>query len=208
VLAAVKITTDALAEADRGYAGRQEAIEAQLRGETDSGLRAAIRTTQNALIDLPSQYATAKRASDLEAQVNSEGGSRLLARAGEAATVIADQKFGVVAESVRVLRGEYDGTTVEVREQRGIINGLNSKAAAYVKIVADAGSGRAALSLWSDQYGGAWALTGDGVIEDDVTFRGKLEVNTDKSGQRTEITNQGIRIFDANNVLRVSMGVF
>jgi hypothetical protein len=64
--------------------------------------------------------------------------------------------------------------TAKATQQAGAIATLEGKSAAYVKIIADAGNGRAALSLWSDQYGGAWQLTGNGLIDGGLTINGTV----------------------------------
>lgn len=91
----------------------------------------------------------------------------------EVATATTDGRFAA-AQTVSTLRAEYNGTAATVSQQAGVITGLGQRTAAYVRVVADAGNGRAALSLWSDQYGGAWSLTGDGLIDGNLTVTGSL----------------------------------
>ena len=141
-----------------------------------------VSNTENVLADLPNRYAAASRTTALEAQVNFAADSGLQrtvnARIEDRATAIADAKAGAVAQTVSDLRAEYNGTSATVSQQAGAIVNLQGKATAYVRLVADAGNGRAALSLWSDQYGGAWSLQGNGLIDGDLTLTGSL--NTGK----------------------------
>jgi hypothetical protein len=54
-----------------------------------------------------------------------------------------------------------------------------------------------------------WALNQDGSAEfygDTATFGGKLEVRRVGSGAGVDITNDGIRVYDNNGVLRVTIG--
>jgi type III secretion system FlhB-like substrate exporter len=54
-----------------------------------------------------------------------------------------------------------------------------------------------------------WALNQDGSAEfygDRATFGGKLEVRRVGSGAGVDITNNGIRVYDSNGVLRVTIG--
>ncbi|WP_277969314.1 hypothetical protein [Sphingomonas echinoides] len=89
----------------QGYASRTGTLETQV-GPADGSkppLMSRITSAENAIINFPNNYAAASRASALEAQVNGEGTSRLLTRANEQATVIADGKVGQVAQTVATL---------------------------------------------------------------------------------------------------------
>ncbi len=161
-----------------------------------TAVSARVANTENTLADLPNRYAAAARTATIEAQLAYQQASglsnaigavdgrvtdttnALVARIEDRATAIADAKAGAVAQTVSQLRAEYNGTSATVSQQAGAIVNLQGKATAYVRLVADAGGGRAALSLWSDQYGGAWSLQGNGLIDGDLTLTGSL--NTGK----------------------------
>ncbi len=49
---------------------------------------------------------------------------------------------------------------------------------------------------------------GDGVIENNVEFRGKLAIGLTSTGPRMVITNQVLEVYDANNIRRVRLGLF
>ncbi len=153
---------------------------------------ARISDIDSVIADLPNRYAEASRTAALEAQVNFAADSGLQrtvnARIEDRATAIADSKAGAVAQTVSQLRGEYNGTVATVSQQAGAIVGLQGKAKAYVRLVADAGNGRAALSLWSDQFGGAWTLTGDGQIDGNLTVNGTI---TAKKFDRFSMSREG-----------------
>ncbi|WP_294195857.1 hypothetical protein [uncultured Sphingomonas sp.] len=159
-------------------ASAQEIASRKAIDVTIPAVAARVKTTEDVLADLPHRYAAASRTDQLEAQVNfgTDSGLKrtLLSQIEDRATAIADAKAGVVARDVSTLRGEYDGTKGEVSRQAGVMVDLQGKASAYVKLIADAGNGRAALSLWSDQFGGAWQLTGNGAIDGNLTINGTL----------------------------------
>lgn len=156
------------------------------------GVLARIATTEATIADLPNQYAAASRASKIEAQLGRSLPSGLsdyvdfvsgkadqvrtdmVARIEERATAIADSKVGAVTQSVSNLRSEYNGTAATVSRQAGTIVDLQSRASAYIKLVADAGNGVGSFSLWSDQYGGAWELAGNGRIRGNLVLDGTL----------------------------------
>lgn len=59
-------------------------------------------------------------------------------------------------------------------QQAGTIVDLQGRASAYVRLLADGGNGIARLSLWSDQFGGAWELMGNGRIGGDLVVDGTI----------------------------------
>ena len=139
---------------------------------------ARISDIDSVIADLPNRYAAASRTAALEAQVNFAADSGLQrtvnARIEDRANAIADSKAGAVAQTVSQLRGEYNGTAATVSQQAGAIVDLQGKASAYVRVTADAGNGVAQLSLWSDQYGGAWELVGNGRIRGNLFVDGTV----------------------------------
>ena len=157
-----------------------------------SAARARIATTESTLADLPNRYAAASRTAALEAQVNFAADSGLQrtinSRIEDRATVIADGKLGAANQRMDVMVSEYNGIGARVEQQAGTIAGLDGKAAAYVRIIADAGNGRASLSLWSDQYGGAWSLGGNGLIDGNLTITGSLTARTMDYGSVGEMS--------------------
>ncbi|GGB21537.1 hypothetical protein GCM10011380_08900 [Sphingomonas metalli] len=148
------------------------ASDAEIKaGKADAalpGITARIKTTEDTLADLPNRYATAQRASNIEASVGGVTG-----RVGSLERVTSD---GTLATSQRVdnVEASLNDSRATVTQQAGAIAGLNGKTAAYVRIIADAGNGRASLSLWSDQYGGAWQLGGNGLIDGNLTINGTV----------------------------------
>lgn len=148
-------------------------------------------------------FATANRADTLEAQMNGGAGSNLLSRATSSASAYTDGKFGAANGRMDIMVSEYNGIGATVNQQAGTLARVDGRTRAYVTSTAVAGNNRAQIAIYADSNGGA------GVdIIGDVTFRGSLSVGTGRSGARTEITDGGMRVFDANNVLRVVIGVF
>lgn len=174
-----------------------------VRFEDAEGERAAsdarARADQALTAIADGRFAAAQRVTELEAQVNfaiDSGLQRTInSRIEERASAIADVKAGAVAELVQTLRADYNGTAASVTQQAGAIVDLQGKATAYVRIVADAGNGRAALSLWSDQYGGAWSLTGDGQIDGNLTVNGTITV---RKFDRTSMSREGTSVFSGS----------
>jgi hypothetical protein len=69
--------------------------------------------------------------------------------------------------------------------------------------------GRVNSSNYNQTTRTGWALNQDGSAEfygDTATFGGKLEVRRVGSGAGVDITNDGIRVYDSNGVLRVAIG--
>jgi len=162
--------------------GEIKAGKADAALNAPGGALARIKGTEDVLADLPNRYATTQRASTLEAQVNfatDSGLQRTLnARIEDRATAIADSKTGAVAQTVQTLRTDYEGTKGEVTQQAAVIAGLNGKTAAYIRQTVDAGNGIAQLTLWSDQYGGAWELVGDGRVSGNLLVTGSVSTGS------------------------------
>ena len=65
----------------------------------------------------------------------------------------------------------------------------------------------AAPNPFNDYQGAGWRIQKTGSAElNNATFRGTLNVRSGGVGQRTEITNFGVKVFDANGTLRVKIG--
>lgn len=157
-----------------------------------NAISASVKSTADALADLPNRYAAASSVNTIEAQLRREQPSALnsyvdavsgkadqvrtdmVARIEDRASAIADSKVGAVTQSVGYLRSEYNGTVSTVERQAGTIVDLQSRASAYIKLVADAGGGVGSFSLWSDQFGGAWELAGNGRIRGNLVLDGTL----------------------------------
>ncbi len=136
-----------------GFVGKQIWwLECRLRRASEAegalpGVAARVKTTEDTLADLPNRFASAQRTIDLEAQVNGETGSRLLSRATEQATVIADAKAGVVAQSVETLRTEYNGRIGVVEQQAGSITGIDGRTEVYWRVTGTTNDGATQISL-------------------------------------------------------------
>ncbi len=148
---------------DTALGQRSDTITASL-----NDARGRLSTVETAVTD--GRFAAAQRVSSLEAQV----GADLSARIDQRATAIVDPKIGVVTQSVTDLRSAYNGTVATVQQQAGTLVDLAGKATAYVRLLADGGNGVARLSLWSDQFGGAWELIGNGRIGGDLVVDGTI----------------------------------
>lgn len=192
----------ALAEADRGFAERATLLEASASAASGTlnapatGVLARLSGHDATLADLPNRYAAAQRVATLESQVNFAADSGLQrtinARIEDRASAIADAKTGAVVQTVNNLRAEYDGTAATVGRQAGAIVDLQGKAAAYVRLNADAGNGYAQLSLWADQYGGAWELAGNGRIRGNLLIDGTF---TARKIDRTSVLRESSSVF-------------
>ena len=173
-------------------AATPQEIAARRADTNASSALARVGATEDALADLPNRYAAASRTAALEAQVNFAADSGLQrtinSRIEDRATVIADGKLGAANQRMDVMVSEYNGIGARVEQQAGTIAGLDGKAVAYVRIIADAGNGRASLSLWSDQYGGAWSLGGNGLIDGNLTITGTLTARTMDYGSVGEMS--------------------
>jgi len=197
--ARVDQTVSAMSEGDRALGIRVDAVAASL-ATTDSAVRAEIGRIERTSVDRDTalgqrndtitaslndargrlstvetavtdgRFAAAQRVSSLEAQV----GDDLSARIDQRAAAIVDPKVGVVTQSVTDLRSAYNGTVATVQQQAGTLIDLAGKATAYVRLLADGGNGVARLSLWSDQFGGAWELIGNGRIGGDLVVDGTI----------------------------------
>ncbi|WP_031392948.1 hypothetical protein [Sphingomonas sp. STIS6.2] len=197
--ARVDQTVSAMSEGDRALGIRVDGVAASL-ATTDSAVRAEIGRVERTSVDRDTalgqrsdtitaslndargrlstvetavtdgRFAAAQRVSSLEAQV----GADLSARIDQRATAIVDPKIGVVTQSVTDLRSAYNGTVATVQQQAGTLVDLAGKATAYVRLLADGGNGVARLSLWSDQFGGAWELIGDGRIGGNLVVDGTI----------------------------------
>ena len=52
-----------------------------------------------------------------------------------------------------------------------------------------------------------WKINKAGEMEmNNATFRGALDVKSSASGERTVVTNSGVKVFDSSNVVRVKLG--
>ncbi|MBD8471194.1 hypothetical protein [Sphingomonas sp. CFBP 8765] len=200
--ARVDQTVSAISEGDRALGIRVDSVGASLVA-TDSAVRAEIGRVERTSVDRDTalgqrsdtitaslneasgrlstvetavtdgRFATAQRVSNLEAQVSGSGGD-LTAKIDERVTAVVDPKIGAVTQSVTNLRSDYNGTAATVQQQAGTLVDLAGKARAYVRLNADAGNGYAQLSLFADQYGGAWELVGNGRIAGNLFVDGTI----------------------------------
>ena len=174
-LAANLVTTDSAVRAEIGRVERTSVDRDTALGQRSDTITASLNdargrlsTVETAVTD--GRFAAAQRVSSLEAQV----GADLSARIDQRASAIVDPKIGVVTQSVTDLRSAYNGTVATVQQQAGTLVDLAGKATAYVRLLADGGNGVARLSLWSDQFGGAWELIGDGRIGGNLVVDGSI----------------------------------
>lgn len=152
----------ALADARQALGQRSNNIEASL-----NDARGRLSTVETATTD--GRFVDAQRASNIEASLNDARG-----RLSTVETATTDGRF-VAVQRADNIEASLNSTRATVSQQAGAIVDLQGKATAYVRLIADAGNGRAALSLWSDQYGGAWSLQGNGLIDGDLTLTGSLK---------------------------------
>ncbi len=171
-------STDSAVRAEIGRVERASAERDIVLGERSDTItvslndaRSRLSTVETAVTD--GRFATAQRVSVLEAQVSGSGGD-LTAKIDERVTAVVDPKIGAVTQSVTNLRSDYDGTAATVQQQAGTLVDLAGKARAYVRLNADAGNGYAQLSLFADQYGGAWELVGNGRIAGNLFVDGTI----------------------------------
>jgi hypothetical protein len=211
--ARVDQTVSAMSEGDRALGIRVDTVTASL-ATTDSAVRAEIGRVERTSVDRDTalgqrsdtitaslndargristvetavtdgRFATAQRVSNLEAQVSGSGGD-LTAKIDERVTAVVDPKIGAVTQSVTDLRSAYNGTAATVQQQAGTLVDLSGKATAYVRLLADGGNGVARLSLWSDQFGGAWELIGNGRIGGDLVVDGTITTSKVAANQMT-----------------------
>jgi len=174
-VAASLATTDSAVHAEIGRVERTSVDRDTALGQRSDTITASLNdargrlsTVETAVTD--GRFAAAQRVSSLEAQV----GADLSARIDQRASAIVDPKIGVVTQSVSDLRSAYNGTVATVQQQAGTLVDLAGKATAYVRLLADGGNGVARLSLWSDQFGGAWELIGDGRIGGNLVVDGTI----------------------------------
>jgi hypothetical protein len=108
-----------------------------------------------------------------DAALNGAGGISARLTNAETAIVNGDQKYAA-ASRVSTVEANYNGLSASVTTQAGAIAGLADKTAAYLRITADAGNGYAQLTLFSDAYGGAWELVGNGRIRGNLVVDGTI----------------------------------
>lgn len=184
VSAKVREQVTALADADSAFAERASDIEAAA-----GALAGRVTSTETALADLPNQFVTAQRATNIEASIGGLSG-----RVTNTETAVTDGRFAAAA-AVTTLRSAYEGTAATVTQQAGTLTGLGQRTAAYIKLIADAGNGRGAFSLWSDEFGGAWQLDGDGLINGNLTINGTLNA---RSFNRASMSREGRSVWNGN----------
>lgn len=177
-VAANLVTTDSAVRAEIGRVERTSVDRDTALGQRSDTITASLNaasgrlsTVETAVTD--GRFATAQRVSNLEAQVSGSGGD-LTAKIDERVTAVVDPKIGAVTQSVTNLRSDYNGTAATVQQQAGTLVDLAGKARAYVRLNADAGNGYAQLSLFADQYGGAWELVGNGRIAGNLFVDGTI----------------------------------
>jgi hypothetical protein len=117
--------------------------------------------------------------------------------------------------------------SASVTTQTSAIADIAGRTKAYMVTDVSAGTGRAIMSLRADGQTGSSNIdfaasnfrmltpgVGDGFVTalsvdgSEAVFSGKLRVGVNKSGKRTEITEAGVRVFDATGSLRVQLGDF
>lgn len=201
--ASAEISRVERASADRDIAlgQRSDTINASL-----ADARSRLLTVESATTD--GRFATAQRVANLEAQVAAgPSGGDITAQIDQRLSVVVDPKIGAVTQSVTNLTSDYNGTKATVQSQAGTIVDLQGKATAYIRLKPDAGNGIAQFDLWSDQYGGAWKLTGKGEIGGDTRFTGRIDVTTAGANGTVKIDGDGLKVYYANGQLAVQVGI-
>jgi len=148
------------------------------RGDAALPLVAArVKNTEDTLADLPNRYAAASRMATIEAQVQGDSGSRLLSRASEQATVIADEKAGAVAQTVSTLRGEYNATYGQVQQQAGVLAGVNGRTSVYWQVTGTTPDGSATVQLSkADGTPGLFYIGTNLLVDGNAIFNGTVTI--------------------------------
>ena len=88
-----------------------------------------------------------------------------------------------------------------------ILNGTITNADIATGTITNANIGNVIQSASYTSGSAGWKIDKTGDVElNAATFRGALSVKSSATGERTEITNSAIKVFDNSNVLRVKLG--
>jgi hypothetical protein len=161
--------------------GARPAAEGEIKAlKADSALplvTARVKLTEDTLADLPNRYAAATRTALLEAQVQGDSGSRLLSRASDQATVIADAKAGAVAQDLSILRAEYNGTYGEVNRQAGVLAGVDGRTSVYWRVTGTTPDGSATVQLSkADGTPGLFYIGANLLVDGNAIFNGTVTI--------------------------------
>jgi hypothetical protein len=180
---------------------RHASIRAANDGEIKAGkantdltsVTARVKTTEDTLADLPNRYAAASRTATLEAQVQGDSGSRLLSRASEQATVIADEKAGAVAQTVSTLRGEYNATYGQVQQQAGVLAGVNGRTSVYWQVTGTTPDGSATVQLSkADGSPGLFYIGANLLVDGNAIFNGTVTIRALDRSTMTATTSGSV----------------
>lgn len=191
-------TTDgrfATAQRATNLEARADDAAAKLDGATASGLGARLSSVETATTD--GRFATAQRASNIEAAAG-----QLAARIASTEAAVTDGRFATSSRVDQVSAMAAGAAASAGTSAQAIADVQTGLAGARVVLSAVSAGGVAELEVHSDSE------TGAGVrLKGNVEFAGKLNVGTNKIGAHTEIDDMGFRIYDANGVNRIFLGL-
>jgi hypothetical protein len=179
ISSSIKDEAKTRSDATGALAIRSSTLEAQMRGDQDSGVLARVRDETQARVDATGALAT--RSNTLEAQMRGEQDSNLRSRISTVESATTDGRFAS-ATRVSTLEATVSGSgglTSRIQTTENAITGLNGKTSAYWQTETVAGNNRAQLRIHADANGGAGVdIIGDVSISGNLLVGGT--VNTQK----------------------------
>jgi hypothetical protein len=149
------------------------------------------------LADLPGRYAAASDVATLLSQVNFATDSGLLrtvnARIEDRATAISDAKAGAVAQTVQILRTEYDQTYGQVQQQAGSISGLDGRTSVYWSVTGTTPDGSTMVRLSkADGSPGLFYIGADLVVDGKAIFNNTVTIRALDRSTMTATTSGSV----------------
>ena len=230
----ITIENLALSNADEALTNSLNSAKSEYRGlaaDNASAIQTEKTTRTTALQSVASTFTAidAKFAGTAASGLKTD----LNARITNEAAVLAEADR-VAAQTVSNLSSSVNGLSSTVNNQAGTIAKVDGRTSAYMTSTINAGDNTAEFQLFADNKAGSSAkLIADQialqngskvalrVVGGDVHIFGKLQVptlsaitanigtlRTASTGQRTEITNDGITVFNAAGIAVVQLGIF